>query len=148
MPSIDDLMVVLCSDMGTPEQNITYCKLVIYRVQKWADCIVWLFLQTLAMLNKSIESLGEEVNRGRLLRGSMARPAQVEFQGQKRQRKRIRGTKQANLDTQKRRAKTSIPFSRKVNLYSGNDMDWEIEMGTNDPVTKTTRLEKGSRQAP
>jgi diphthamide biosynthesis methyltransferase len=22
-----DLMVVLCSDMGTPEQNITYCKL-------------------------------------------------------------------------------------------------------------------------
>jgi len=24
---ISDLMVVLCSDMGTPEQNITYCKL-------------------------------------------------------------------------------------------------------------------------
>ena len=24
---MSDLMVVLCSDMGTPEQNITYCKL-------------------------------------------------------------------------------------------------------------------------
>ena len=32
----------------------------------------------------------------------MARPAQVEFPGQKRQRMRMRGTKQANLDTQKR----------------------------------------------
>ena len=32
----------------------------------------------------------------------MARPAQVEFPGQKRNRMRMRGTKQANLETQKR----------------------------------------------
>ena len=32
----------------------------------------------------------------------MARPAQVEFPGKKRQRMRMRGTKQANIDTQKR----------------------------------------------
>jgi len=80
------------------------------------------------------------VNRGRLLRGSMARPAQVEFPGQKRQRMRMRGTKQANLDTQKRLRKNLDTL-----LEEGESllpvMTWtgKLKWGRTDPVTKTLR---------
>jgi len=70
----------------------------------------------------------------------MARPAQVEFPGQKRQRMRMRGTKQANLDTQKRLRKNLAKL-----LEEGEAllpvMTWtgKLKWGRTDPVTKTLR---------
>ena len=70
----------------------------------------------------------------------MAKPAQVEFPGQKRPRMRMRGTKQANLDTQKRLRKNLDKL-----LEEGEAllpiMTWtgKLKWGRTDPVTKTLR---------
>ena len=70
----------------------------------------------------------------------MARPAQVEFPGKKRQRMRMRGTKQAAEYTQKRLRKNLDKL-----LEEGEDllpkMLWKgkLSWGRTDPVTKTLR---------
>ena len=78
------------------------------------------------------------MNRGQLLGLSMAGPSKVEFPGQKRQRMRMRGTKQANLETQKKLRKSLDRL-----LEEGETllpaMSWagKLKWGRTDPVTKT-----------
>ena len=68
----------------------------------------------------------------------MARPAQVEFPGKKRQRMRMRGTKQANLDTQKRLRKNLDRLLEEGEMLLPA-MTWtgKLKWGRTDPVTKT-----------
>ena len=68
----------------------------------------------------------------------MARPAQVEFRGKKRQRMRMRGTKQANLDTQKRLRKNLDRLLEEGEMLLPA-MTWtgKLKWGRTDPVTKT-----------
>ena len=70
----------------------------------------------------------------------MARPAQVEFPGQKRQRMRMRGTKQANLDTQKRlRKNLDTLLEEGETLLPAMTWTGKLKWGRTDPVTKTLR---------
>jgi len=70
----------------------------------------------------------------------MARPAQVEFPGQKRQRMRMRGTKQANLDTQKRlRKNLDTLLQEGETLLPAMTWTGKLKWGRTDPVTKTLR---------
>ena len=70
----------------------------------------------------------------------MARPAQVEFPGQKRQRMRMRGTKQANLDTQKRLRKNLDKLLEEgESLLPAMTWKGKLKWGRTDPVTKTLR---------
>tara|TARA_B100000767_G_scaffold274662_2_gene308411 strand:- start:155 stop:1831 length:1677 start_codon:yes stop_codon:yes gene_type:complete len=70
----------------------------------------------------------------------MAGPAQVEFPGKKRQRMRMRGTKQANLDTQKRLRKNLDRLLEEGEILLPA-MTWtgKLKWGRTDPVTKTLR---------
>ena len=70
----------------------------------------------------------------------MARPAQVEFPGKKRQRMRMRGTKQANLDTQKRlRRNLDKLLEEGEALLPAMSWNGKLKWGRTDPVTKTLR---------
>ena len=70
----------------------------------------------------------------------MARPAQVEFPGQKRQRMRMRGTKQANLDTQKRlRKNLDTLLEEGETLLPAMTWTGKLKWGRTDPLTKTLR---------
>ena len=68
----------------------------------------------------------------------MAGPAQVEFPGKKRQRMRMRGTKQANLDTQRRLRKNLDRLLEEGEMLLPA-MSWtgKLKWGRTDPVTKT-----------
>ena len=70
----------------------------------------------------------------------MAKPAQVEFPGQKRQRVRLRGTKHANEATAKKLKKDlgrllDNPYSHLPEMLWKGKMRW----GRTDPVTKTLK---------
>ena len=70
----------------------------------------------------------------------MARPAQVEFPGKKRQRMRMRGTKQANIDTQKRLRKNLDKLLEEGEaLLPAMTWTGKLKWGKTDPVTKTLR---------
>ncbi len=70
----------------------------------------------------------------------MARPAQVEFPGKKRQRMRMRGTKQANIDTQKRlRKNLDRLLEEGETLIPAMTWTGKLKWGRTDPVTKTLR---------
>ncbi len=70
----------------------------------------------------------------------MARPAQVEFPGKKRQRMRMRGTKQANIDTQKRLRKNLDKLLEEgESLLPAMTWTGKLKWGRTDPVTKTLR---------
>ena len=70
----------------------------------------------------------------------MARPAQVEFPGQKRQRMRMRGTKQANVDTQKRLRKNLDKLLEEgETLLPAMTWTGKLKWGRVDPVTKTLK---------
>ncbi len=68
----------------------------------------------------------------------MARPAQVEFPGQKRQKVRLRGTKHANEATAKKLKKDLTKLLENPNAHLP-EMLWKGKMrwGRTDPVTKT-----------
>ena len=70
----------------------------------------------------------------------MARPAQVEFPGQKRQRVRLRGTKHANEATAKKLKKDLTKLLENPHAHLP-DMLWKGKMrwGRTDPVTKTLK---------
>ena len=80
------------------------------------------------------------MNRGLRLAGLMAGPSAVEFPGKKQQRMRMRGTKQANLDTQKRLRKNLDRLLEEGELLLPA-MTWNgrLNWGRMDPVTKTLR---------
>ena len=68
----------------------------------------------------------------------MAGPSKVEFPGQKRQRMRMRGTKQANLDTQKRlRKNLDRLLAEGETLLPAMSWTGKLRWGRTDPVTKT-----------
>lgn len=68
----------------------------------------------------------------------MAGASQVEFPGKKRQRLRMRGTKQANLDTQKRlRKNLDTLLDRGEELLPAMTWTGRLKWGRTDPVTKT-----------
>jgi hypothetical protein len=68
----------------------------------------------------------------------MAGPSKVEFPGQKRQRMRMRGTKQANVDTQKRlRKNLDKLLSEGEALLPAMSWTGKLKWGRTDPVTKT-----------
>ena len=68
----------------------------------------------------------------------MAAPSQVEFPGKKRQRMRMRGTKQANLDTQKRlRKNLDTLLDRGEELLPAMTWTGKLKWGRTDPVTRT-----------
>ena len=68
----------------------------------------------------------------------MAGPSKVEFPGQKRQRMRMRGTKQANLDTQKRlRKNLDRLLTEGETLLPAMSWTGKLRWGRTDPVTKT-----------
>ena len=70
----------------------------------------------------------------------MAKPAQVEFPGKKRQRMRMRGTKQANVDTQKRLRKNLDKLLEEgETLLPAMTWTGKLKWGRTDPVTKTLR---------
>ena len=70
----------------------------------------------------------------------MAAPSKVEFPGQKRQRMRMRGTKQANLDTQKRLRKNLDKLLEEgETLLPAMTWTGKLKWGRTDPVTKTLR---------
>ena len=70
----------------------------------------------------------------------MARPAQVEFPGKKRQRMRMRGTKHANLDTQKRLKRNLDKLLEEgETLLPAMTWNGKLKWGRTDPVTKTLR---------
>ena len=70
----------------------------------------------------------------------MARPAQVEFPGQKRNRMRMRGTKQANLETQKRlRKNLDRLLDEGETLLPAMTWNGKLKWGRTDPVTKTLK---------
>ena len=67
----------------------------------------------------------------------MAQPSKVEFPGQK-QRMRMRGTKQANLDTQKRLRKNLDKLLEEgETLLPAMTWTGKLKWGRVDPVTKT-----------
>lgn len=70
----------------------------------------------------------------------MARPAQVEFPGQKKQRVRLRGTKHANEATAKKLKKDLTKLLDNPNAHLP-EMLWKGKMrwGRTDPVTKTLK---------
>ena len=70
----------------------------------------------------------------------MARPAQVEFPGQKRQKVRLRGTKHANEATAKKLKKDLSKLLENPNAHLP-EMLWKGKMrwGRTDPVTKTLK---------
>ena len=68
----------------------------------------------------------------------MAGPSKVEFPGQKRQRMRMRGTKQANLETQKKlRKNLDKLLSEGETLLPAMSWTGKLRWGRTDPVTKT-----------
>ena len=68
----------------------------------------------------------------------MPAPSKVEFPGQKRQRMRMRGTKQANLDTQKRLRKNLDKLLEEgETLLPAMTWTGKLKWGRTDPVTKT-----------
>ena len=70
----------------------------------------------------------------------MAGPSQVEFPGKKQQRMRMRGTKQANLDTQKRLRKNLDRLLEEGEvLLPAMTWNGKLKWGRTDPVTKTLR---------
>ena len=70
----------------------------------------------------------------------MAAPSQVEFPGKKQQRMRMRGTKQANLDTQKRLRKNLDRLLEEGEvLLPAMTWNGKLKWGRTDPVTKTLR---------
>ncbi|MDP6870120.1 MAG: hypothetical protein QGI21_05045 [Candidatus Poseidoniaceae archaeon] len=70
----------------------------------------------------------------------MARPAQVEFPGKKRQRMRMRGTKQADEYTQKRlRKNLDRLLEEGEKLLPGMLWTGKLSWGRTDPVTKTLK---------
>ena len=70
----------------------------------------------------------------------MARPAQVEFPGQKKQKVRLRGTKHANEATAKKLKKDLTKLLENPNAHLP-EMLWKGKMrwGRTDPVTKTLK---------
>ena len=74
----------------------------------------------------------------------MARPAQVEFPGQKRQKVRLRGTKHANEATAKKLKKDLTKLLENPNAHLP-EMLWKGKMrwGRTDPVTKTLKILDG-----
>ena len=70
----------------------------------------------------------------------MAGPSQVEFPGKQRQRMRMRGTKQANVDTQKRiRKNLDVLLEDGESLLPKMSWSGKLSWGRTDPVTKTMR---------
>ncbi len=70
----------------------------------------------------------------------MAGPSQVEFPGKKQQRMRMRGTKQANSDTQKRlRKNLDRLLEEGEQLLPAMTWNGKLKWGRTDPVTKTLR---------
>ena len=70
----------------------------------------------------------------------MARQAQVEFPGKKRQRMRMRGTKQANQETQKKlRRNLDKLLEEGETLLPAMTWTGKLSWGRTDPVTKTLR---------
>lgn len=68
----------------------------------------------------------------------MAGPSKVEFPGQKRQRMRMRGTKQANLETQKKlRKNLDRLLAEGETLLPAMSWTGRLRWGRTDPVTKT-----------
>ena len=90
--------------------------------------------------------MGEEVNRGRPLRYSDGEACTSRVPGQKRQRMRMRGTKQANLDTQKRLRKNLDKLLEEgETLLPAMTWTGKLKWGRTDPVTKDSqRIEKNS----
>ena len=70
----------------------------------------------------------------------MAGPSKVEFPGKKQQRVRMRGTKQANVDTQKRlRRNLDKLLEEGEALLPAMVWTGRLKWGRTDPVTKTLR---------
>lgn len=70
----------------------------------------------------------------------MAGPSKVEFPGKKQQRMRMRGTKQANSDTQKRLRKNLDRLLEEGEvLLPAMTWNGKLKWGRTDPVTKTLR---------
>ena len=70
----------------------------------------------------------------------MAAPSKVEFPGKKKQRMRMRGTKQANADTQKRLRKNLDKLLEEgESLLPAMIWTGRLKWGRTDPVTKTLR---------
>ena len=70
----------------------------------------------------------------------MAAPSKVEFPGKKRQRMRMRGTKQANIETQKRMRKNLDKLLEEgERLLPAMAWTGKLRWGRTDPVTKTLR---------
>ena len=70
----------------------------------------------------------------------MAGPSQVEFPGKQQQRIRMRGTKQANVDTQKRlRRNLDKLLEEGESLLPAMVWKGRLKWGRTDPVTKTLR---------
>jgi len=70
----------------------------------------------------------------------MAAPSKVEFPGKKRQRMRMRGTKQANIETQKRMRKNLDKLLEEgERLLPAMTWTGKLRWGRTDPVTKTLR---------
>ena len=80
---------------------------------------------------------GRRNEQGVYARRTMAQPSKVEFPGQK-QRMRMRGTKQANVDTQKRLRKNLDKLLEEGEMLLPA-MTWNgrLKWGRIDPVTKT-----------
>ena len=70
----------------------------------------------------------------------MAGPSPVEFPGKQKQRMRMRGTKQANVDTQKRiRRNLDVLLEDGESLLPEISWSGKLSWGRTDPVTKTLR---------